>query len=471
MKYLFFLLFSFSMLYSQQVLTLEDAIAISFDKSYDMKTSKSSYEISKLQLDAARLSLYTTVDLSFQLPNYSSALVKRFNSTTKLDEYYRIEENQISAKININQPILFTNGNLAIIGSLDQSKYFNSLKNKDYFTNLYLFFRQPLFSFNNQAAQLRRTEIAELNSNRDFTSAEFDIVYRVTESFFNLFKLKKQVEIKTIEVKQKELSYETSMNKFKAGMIAEVEVLKLEVELAQSKNSLLDFLNNFEEQKNNFKHLIGMDLVENIDITAELDFINVDIDQNEMLKLALKNRPDLLKAETQIENDELSIDEVSARRRINLELNASYGLNKNDEIFDNLFKDLFETRKVSLDLKVPVWDWGSHSKRVQAEKIKLNQSQDRLSNLKKTIEKEIRLSVNRINSAKSRVEVLTKSVAVAEKSYEISIERFNVGKINSFELSQIQLNLTQTKLESLDAIIQYKLAIADLERKTLSKLQ
>lgn len=471
MKYVFFLLFSFSMLYSQQVLTLEDAIAISFDKSYDMKTSKSSYEISKLQLDAARLSLYTTVDLTFQLPNYTNSIIYTPNAETQQDEYFIKEANILQGQITINQPILFSNGNLSINGLLSSTRNFSGQKKNDYFTDLRFNFRQPLFSFNNQAAQLRRTEIAELNSNRDFTSAEFDIVYRVTESFFNLFKLKKQVEIKTIEVKQKELSYETSMNKFKAGMIAEVEVLKLEVELAQSKNSLLDFLNNFEEQKNNFKHLIGMDLVENIDITAELDFINVNINQDEMLKLALKNRPDLLKAETQIENDELSIDEVSARRRINLELKAFYGLNKNDSNFDDLFNALINNRGVSLDLKVPVWDWGSHSKRVQAEKIKLNQSQDRLSNLKKTIEKEIMSSVNRINSAKSRVEVLTKSVAVAEKSYEISIERFNVGKINSFELSQIQLNLTQTKLESLDAIIQYKLAIADLERKTLTKIQ
>jgi outer membrane protein TolC len=65
------------------------------------------------------------------------------------------------------------------------------------------------------------------------------------------------------------------------------------------------------------------------------------------------------------------------------------------------------------------------------------------------------------------VEVLSKSVELAEKSYNISKSRFDAGTITSFDLSQMQLRLTDARTNSLYALIDYKLAVADLTRKTL----
>lgn len=456
--------------FAQRTVNLDQALEIAFTKSYDIKSSKSSYDISRLQLEASKLGLYTSVDMTFSLPNYYSTLRREFNSATQTYDYFRTEENQLKGNLIINQPIIFTNGKLSLNGTLEGSRRFNQANKENYYTNLYINFIQPLFSFNNLAADLRKNEISELTGRKNFTNAEFDLIYKVTLAFYNLYKTKKQFEIKSEEVKQKESSYETALSKYKAGMIAEVEALKLEVELAQSRNGMLDFKRSYEDLKNEFKLLIGMDLTEEINVETILDFNSVDINEQEMITLALKNRADLYEAEFQIESKQLELDETDAQRSIKFELNASYGLNKNTPFRDQLFKDLSESRQVSLNVNVPLWDWGSHRRRVEAGKIGFEQTKDRYEYLKKSVVKEIISAVNRINSAKESVEVLKKSVSVAEKSYEISIERFKVGKINSFELSQIQLNLTQAKLESLNAIIQYKLALADLERKTLTKI-
>ena len=58
---------------------------------------------------------------------------------------------------------------------------------------------------------------------------------------------------------------------------------------------------------------------------------------------------------------------------------------------------------------------------------------------------------------------------IAEKSYNISTERFKSGTISSFALAQIQLRLTEAKNNSIGALIDYNIAIADLERKTYVK--
>ena len=75
--------------------------------------------------------------------------------------------------------------------------------------------------------------------------------------------------------------------------------------------------------------------------------------------------------------------------------------------------------------------------------------------------------INKLESAKARVEVLSKSVELAQKSYNISLARFEAGTITSFDLSQMQIRLTDAKIQSLNALIDYKLALTDLNRKTL----
>jgi outer membrane protein TolC len=83
------------------------------------------------------------------------------------------------------------------------------------------------------------------------------------------------------------------------------------------------------------------------------------------------------------------------------------------------------------------------------------------------IRQEILDLLGRINASESRIRVLHKNVAVAQKGYDISIERFRTGTISRNDLAQAQQRLTTTKLNSLSAQIDYRLGLADLKRKTL----
>lgn len=75
--------------------------------------------------------------------------------------------------------------------------------------------------------------------------------------------------------------------------------------------------------------------------------------------------------------------------------------------------------------------------------------------------------LSRIRLAESRVGVLEKSVAVAQKGYDISLERFRTGTINRNDLAQAQQPLTTAKINNLTALIDYQIGLADLNRRTL----
>lgn len=458
---------------AQNIYDLEKAINTALEKSFGIKSAKYSLLASQKNLEAFRAGLFSRLDLEFDLPSYSKSLTSQFNPLESREEFFELGSSKIEGRLRMQQPLIFSNGTINIVGKLFAREQFGSniSSAKDFFTNLGISLNQPLFTFNTQKANLERAEINLENSQRNYNQAEQNLIYNVKTAFYNLFKLKENVIITGEKVRQNEESFETAKNKFKAGLIAEVEALQLEVDLAAGKNELLNLKNSFEEELNNFKILIGLELDEKIDITSNLIFQPIYIEEEKAVESALMNRSDLLKQESDIYLSQLNVDEINSDRQIKLEINARYGISNNEKRFTNLFDELLDDVNVALTLSVPVWDWGQNTHRVEAAEANLMSEKLNYNNLKKIIKNEIKEIINRINSAKARVEVLSKSVEIAEKSYKISLERFKSGTISSFDLAQMQLRLTEAKNNSLSALIDYRLAIADLERKTYLQYQ
>lgn len=471
-KYFLVILFIIPNIISgQEIYTLDKAISTALEKSFGIQNAQYSLTSSEKSLEAYRAGLFSRLDLEFDLPTYSKSLISQFNPLESKEEFFELGSSRLESRLSLTQPLIFSNGTINVVGRLFSREQFgtNISNYKDFYTNVGISLRQPLFTFNVQNANLERAEINLENAKRDFTHAEQNLIYDVKVAFYNLYKLKENFKITEEKVKQSEESFLTAQNKFKAGLIAEVEALQLEVDLASSKNDLLNSKISYDEQVNNFKILLGLELDKKIDIISNLKYSAILIDNEAAVESALNNRSDFLNQKNDIYLSELNVEEVDARREIKLELNARYGISNNDEEFSSLFNELLDDVNLALTLSLPVWDWGQNSRQVEAAEANLMNQKLTYSNMEKTITNDVIATINRINSAKARVEVLSKSVEIAEKSYQISIERFRSGTISSFDLSQMQLRLTEAKNNSISALIDYNLAIADLERKTYQR--
>ncbi|MGD8782305.1 MAG: TolC family protein [Ignavibacteria bacterium] len=464
---LIFLLFPNEII-PQKTLTLEQAIDVALDESYQIKSAQYDLQVSKNSMKSEKLSLLPSIDIEFDLPKYSESLSSQFNTTIGKEEFYEVGNTKIESRLNISQPIYFTNGNFKISGSLFARDQFGSNRDvtRDYYSNIILYLTQPLFTFNSQTAQLEREKVNLKKAERSYSLAERDLIYDVKTSFYSLLKTKENVKILEEKVRQITEAYQTAQNKFNAGLIAEVEMLQLEVDLSSSKNDLLGAERQLSESENDFKLLIGLPLNEDIDIIAELKYEPIEIEEKVLLESALKNRSDKLNSEDDIYLSELNIDEVSSKYSIQAEVNAQYGINKNDKKFGNIFSNFANNRYVAVTLSMPLLDWGKGSLDIQSAKINLELQKLKKNNIVSNIQNEILSVINNVNSAKERLLILSKNIEIAEKSYLISLERFKSGAITSSELSQVQLKLTEARLNELNALIDYKTSVAELERKT-----
>ncbi|MCL4540350.1 MAG: TolC family protein [Bacteroidetes bacterium] len=455
--------------FAQRVLTLKDAISIALQKSFNVKSADLALLSSEKSLEAIKLGLMTSVNMVFNVPSYSRTLSNQFNPLTGTQQFFNYGFTTYEGQLYFTQPIVLTNGTFTLTGDLWKRSQFSSEQQipVDYYSNVSLSFQQPLFTFNTLKANLTRAEINLEKAKRNYSIASNDIVYNVTAGFYQLYQAKENVEIAREKVKQTAASYKTAQNKYKAGVNAEVDALQLEVDLASSRNDLLSAENALSESLNDFKILIGLSLSDSIDVSAQLDYKPVNIDLNEAIDYALASRKELANAKADIALSRLSVDEISSQGNVTAEISANYGINKDANLFQEIYHDFAGSRSVTFTVKVPVLDWGENRREVESAEASLKEYELIYENNKEQIKKEIIEIVNRINFAKARVEALSKSVAVAQKSYDISIQRFQAGTITSSDLQQMQLRLTDAKTNSLNALIDYKLALADLKRKTL----
>jgi outer membrane protein TolC len=383
----------------------------------------------------------------------------------------------------VNQPITLTDGTLTLVGSLQRFQQFNTLgdvtgvdlppgapttnERIDYAPQMRLQFIQPLFTMNRLRTNFRKAELNLEKTVQTYTRSQLDIVHNVTTNFYSLFRSQQQVAIDSAQVGQSENAFRIANLKQQAGLLPEVEVLRLEVDLENARNQLVSSEVTMQQTEDAFKVLIGVRIEESIQVTTLLSYEPLDITLEKALREALRRRTELRTDEIDMELNTITVKETDAARELKGELNFSYGIFKRDERFFDAFTDFDQDRRVTFSLTVPLWDWSKNDYEVQAAEANLENTRLLKRNRVETIKQEIRNAVRSLKSAEQRVNITKRSEDLAAKSYRISLLKFESGDLSTQDLALEQNRLTQAKVNSLNAIIDYKQALSDLRRKTL----
>jgi len=471
---------------SKKILNLNDAIDIALEQSYQMKSLRLAMVSAKENLDAAKGRFKTNADMRFDIPSWSESVTEIpvqdalpvFNTTGRL---------RFQGILDINQP-LPTDGKFTLRSQIyhrDVSTFMvdsnDDLKRKDVYNSISLRFSQPLFTINRLKLGLKNADLNYERTSKRFKRSELDIVYFVTQSFFNLYSATRQVEISSAEVKQQQELFELATKKYGAGLIPEVEALQMEVDLAESKNNLAAAEGDLKRAEDFFKQLIGLKISDQVGVQTDLEITKLNVDLTKATEYAIANRSEIRESEIDVELAKITVKEVDGRSEIRGDIEAFYDItgisdpnlaygSSPKELWDSSIDDMNRrpnNRGVMFSLSVPLWDWGVNSSEVAAAKANLNDSELALKEQKKTIVRETRDVVGRLNEAQNRLDVLKKNQEVAQRAFNISIERFNNGDITSQELALDRNRLTQAKFSFLNAYIDYKTALADLKRKTM----
>lgn len=457
-------------------LDLEASISIAKMKSLDILSLKEDLKIAEANLKSATSRFKTHVNLDLNTPNYTET-IRQFEDTTGI-VYYPVRQSSYTGNLQINQP-LPTDGNIYISSTLNSTSDFNDDKRlANLRTGISL--RQPIDAlwYNSIRSSFKTAQLNYERSQKSFKRAELNLIYNVSSAFYRLLSVQKSEEIARANLERQQEAYDIANNKFKAGLIREVDALQMEVDLAQAQNNYELSLIDQSSAQNNFKMIIGIELNDSVIISSSMEYVEINVNPDKAVELALQNRLEIREQEIQIELSKLNIKQTKAAGLISGDLNASYDkigystLSLDEDFTRSLDQSYnsFVTRPwnftIGLSVHIPIIDWGENKARVNAAKARLQQNLYNQQEVERSIITEVKSLVDDLNSSLKRLKALEKNVKVAEKSFEITRARYSDGDVDSQNLALERDRLDRAYNTHLSAYINYQLKQADLMRKT-----
>ncbi len=301
--------------------------------------------------------------------------------------------------------------------------------------------------------------LSEINYNLKVSG----LIYQLIQSFFNAVKEKQLIQILKDNVDKTAKQLENAQVQARVGNLAEIEVAKLEVQLAKDENSYLDAVRNYQ---NSYERLMidsGLYKKTIMDIShlpAEVKEFPMTIE--EALDIAIENRKELKIYEYERLSKMIELSQANGNDDPLLTLGANYGVNRESEY--SSFSDNYdkESWKLTLGFEYPFNNHGSTSSQVRKINAALNQI--RINKIKKIeeINREVGEAYRDINSAIKTFHILERAAKLSEENVKIDELRFSKGVISSDDLLRTQGADLQIRVDLFNSRIDYELSIAKL---------
>ena len=465
-------------------ISYDEAIRIALGESYTVKYYKDDMEATLFSYLYTKANFKPLLNLNLFTPSWEEGLSTIYQADG-LPVYNSTGSLQAGGNLNFTYT-LPTGGFFAFTSRMYWENYRTTLSELDnqelkrdqVYSRFALSFSQPVFTANVLKENMKVAELMYRSSTCYFTRIQMDIVYNVTQQFYQVYRLAYEHKINQESLINAQEALRISKLKQEAGNLSEGEMLIAEINAAQNEVREMESEGKLNTAKDEFKLLIGLDLNEDIELNAEMEFESFLIDMQKAIDEALKNRMEIQEEELGIDLQEIEIKRAKREREVKGYVSAYYdftGLSTSDngsvgKLIGSSFQNMIDrpsNRGIALTLAYPIADWGRTKNQVKREQIRMKQRELDLDNTKRTIERGIREIVRSVYEAERRFRVNQKNQEVAARSYKISQLRFENGEMTSSELFLEQERLSKVQLEYIASYITYRLSVADLSRRTM----
>jgi len=452
--------------FSQQGLTLEQALGIAETNSPSMKKTRLSLTRSQENLNAQNASLKSNFSLTLNPIGYNQSrefndLISKWNSRTTTESY---------GLFSVSQPIVLTDARISLtnrFGYTDSYSEYSSTTTKGFSNNLSLNLDQPLFTYNRTKVQLKELQLALENAQLNYAIQLLALENLVSQAFYTVYQQQQSLEIANQAYQNMQKSYEVSINKVEAGISPREEMFQAELNLATTKSDFENKQVTLENAKDDFKLLIGMSLYDDLIVIPNIDVDTVSIDISFAIDHGLAARMELRQREIDIENTQFDLIQTKSLNEFKGSLGLSFGLFGDNNKFKDVYANPTNNETVALSLIIPLWDWGEKKSRIKATEASVKTANISLEEEQNDIILSIRKVYRNLLNLQNQIGIAKQSVTNAQLTYDLNLERYKNGDLTGMDLNIYQNQLSEKQLTFTNSLISYKLELLNLKIQTL----
>ena len=451
---------------AQTGLTLEQALSIAETNSPTIKKTRLNLIRSQENLNAQNAALKSNFSLTVNPIGYNQSrnfndLISKWNTTTTTTSY---------GVFTVSQPIVLTDARISLTNSFgytDSYSEYANITTKGFSNNLTLSIDQPLFTYNRTKLQLKELQLALENAQLNYAIQLLSMENNVTQAFYAVYQAQQSLDIADQAYQNMQKSYEISKNKVNAGISAQSEIFQAEVNLATTRSDYENKQVAFENAKDNFKILVGMDLYDDIIVIPNIAVDTVKVDIAFAIDQGLANRMELRQSQISIETSEFDLIQTKALNEFKGDLGLSIGLSGDNPKLGNIYAKPTDNQNIALSLTIPLWDWGERKSRIKASEATIESNKIDFTSEQNNIILNIRQTYRNLNNLKNQIEIAEQSVKNAQLTYDLNLEKYKNGDLTGMDLNIYQNQLSENKLNYTNSLISYKLELLNLKIQTL----
>lgn len=327
-----------------------------------------------------------------------------------------------------------------------------------------LSFKQPLTADGRlvESASLKTSEWTNRQAHLQFRQFQDQIIADLLLTYNNLVRIKRGTALAREDLKQTQLFIQNATAKVRLGNLAEIELMKLRVQLSLAENSVLEVEKSEKAIHESLRIQLGLPAGVTIDPTTIPVFRKNNFIFLELKKLALQNRPDIQNLKIGQETAALGISLAKSTNDPFVTLSGSYRRPGSDLDFTEARRSFLDGRQeewnASATFVFPVFDGGLERANLKRSLASLRGTEITLRAFEEAIGQEIKNTMEEIDSIERRYHTLQSGVNVAEEVFKIDQFRFSRGQITTTDLLRSQLAMFQIKQSRNNALLDYYIA-------------
>jgi outer membrane protein TolC len=398
--------------------------------------------------------------LKLQASNTSSFL-GNIESIRQPDGTYAFSRSKYSysfAGLVAEQIVPFTGGALSLATNLQRNDLFNPTTDISYLSAPFMIsYSQPMLLYNSYRWDQKIQPLLYQESQKQYVEDLERVAVEAVGYFFDALAAQQQEAVLLSNVANTDTLYQISKGRYELGKIAENELLQIELNLLNARNNL--------EQASLTKEIAYRQLTQFLTL-AKNAAVMVDlpghipaflIAADSALVQAEDNRQAVLSFRRQRLQAEQQVAIARGNNGYELNLSANVGQAQQGTTVKQAYSgtSLQQNQLLSVGIAIPIVDWGKARNKIRQAKANKELVEIDVQQQERNFEQEVYLQTQQFNLQQKLLSSAARADTIARQRYEITKQRYLIGKISITDLNLAQAEKDQASAGYIGALRGY----------------
>ena len=300
-----------------------------------------------------------------------------------------------------------------------------------------------------------------------YSAAQQAVVRDTRKAYYQILLAQKLVEANRQGLEVIQANYTNIQAQYRVGAAAEYDLIRAEVQLANTEPLVISAENGYQLAVNTLKNLLAIPLDQPVVIAGELSYEELPAEvakQAEAQALAVNPAIKQLSLQEQMLDRNISIEK--AGNFPTLYAVGSYIWQSQDNTFKFGNYNWANTVNAGVSLSYPLFDGFRTRNRVQQAKVERNKVRYNRLKMEEGLRVQIQAGALRMAEARQRMSGQEKTIEQAQKAVRIAQTRFKSGVGTQLELLDAQVAMTRSQTNYAQALYDYLVSKTEWEFAT-----